>query len=377
MSRTKLPTKVQLHIWLRAGGRCQYPGCNVPLWKDELTLAEMNRAYLAHIIADSPAGPRGDPLRSRQLSSDPANIMLLCDTHHRLIDREDVAGHSVQLLQQYKKEHEDRIEHQTAIQSDRRTHLVLFGTRIGDRHGLVNLEQACTAVLPERYPADRRGLRLDLAGNEVDESDPEFWALTTQYIERRLQRLLGEAHDQNGMPINHLSIFAIAPIPVLIYFGKQIGDIYASDVYQHQRSTSDWQWQGLQDAKFDYILERHGTRCKSTVAVNLSLSGFIHTTEISALLGNDVTIYTIRIPHPNRDFLRAKEQLELFRSNWLRLLADVRRDHGENCEIHLFPAIPCAVAVEIGRSLLPKSDPKIIVYDHDRERGGFHRTIVL
>jgi hypothetical protein len=36
--------------------------------------------------------------------------MLLCDTHHRLIDdKEQVEAHPVELLKAFKKEHEDRI----------------------------------------------------------------------------------------------------------------------------------------------------------------------------------------------------------------------------------------------------------------------------
>lgn len=377
MSETTLSPKVQLQIWLRSGGRCQYPGCNEPLWKDELTLAKMNRAYLAHIVADSPGGPRGHPTLSNQLKADPANIMLLCDTHHRLIDREDVAGHPVELLQQYKREHEDRIERQTAIQADRRTHMVLFGTRIGDRKGQVNAAQACAAVFPERYPADERGMRLDLAENEVSEDDPEFWTLTTQYVERRLRRLLADSHDPIGLPINHLSIFALAPIPVLIHFGKQLGDIYAADIYQRHRSGSNWQWQGLGDENFDYLLNCPGKGKAAMVAVNLSLSGVIHATEVAKTIGREIPTYTLRIAQPTRDFLRAKEQLELFRSHWHRMLAEIRSMHGEDCEIHLFPAVPCSVAVEIGRSLLPKSDPNMVVYDHDRKFGGFQRTIVV
>lgn len=379
MSRTTIPTKVQFKVWLRAGGRCEYPGCNEPLWKDSLTLRHMNAAYLAHIIADSPDGPRGHPVLSEQLKADASNIMLLCDIHHRLVDKEDVDGHPVELLRQYKQEHEERIERQTGIQTNLRTHILLFGTRISDRYGLVNYEQACSAVLPERYPADERGIRLDLAENEIREDDPEFWNHTAKYVERRLRRCMEDGVGPSGKPLNHLSIFALAPIPALIHFGKQLGDIVSADVYQRHRQTKDWRWQVLDDDRFDYILHRpqlSSTR-SSTIALNLSLSGTIQSTEIEKVLGQAMPIYTLTIARPFRDFLRAKEQLELFRNEWYRLLSEIRERHGEECEIHLFPAVPCSVAVEIGRSLLPKSDPYIVVYDNDKRRGGFVRATII
>src|SRR3954468_21354170 len=107
MSKTTIKPKLALRIWVMAGGRCQYPGCNAALYNDPVTLAKMNRSYLAHIIADEPGGPRGDPVLSAKLQNDESNIMLLCDTHHRLIDKVDVQGHTVELLQSFKKQHED------------------------------------------------------------------------------------------------------------------------------------------------------------------------------------------------------------------------------------------------------------------------------
>ncbi len=380
MSYTTIPAEVRLKVWVRAGGRCEYPGCNDALWRDELTLQEMNKAYLAHIVADSPNGPRGDAVLSEQLKADPANIMLLCDTHHRLIDRENVVGHPVELLKRFKREHEERIERQTGIQTNRRTHIVLFGTRIRERQGDVNYAQACEAVLDdERYPADDKGIQLDLTENEVSEGDPEFYAQTARFVERRLRRDLENGLGPSGKPLNHLSIFALAPIPALIHFGKQLGDIVSADVYQRHRDTNDWRWKALGDECFDYTVIRPNEYAASNprIALNLSLSGTIHPAEVEHAMGMPVPMYTMTIDAPNRTFLRSKEQLELFRNEWYRLLSEIRRDQGQDCELHLFAAIPNSVAIEIGRSLLPKSDPALHVYDNDRGRGGFVRAMVV
>lgn len=379
MSKTNIPQAVVLKVWLRSGGRCEYPQCNVALWRDDITLTQMNRAYLAHIVADSPGGPRGDPVLSPQLAKDPSNIMLLCDTHHRLIDRDDVQGHPVELLSEYKEEHEDRIERQTAIQTNLRTELLLFGTKIKERRGLVNYADARDAVLPNRYPASDSGILIDLADIDVAEDDPEFWTAVPKIVDRKLSRFLGDGVGPTGRPINHLSVFALAPIPLLIHFGKCLGDTVPADVFQRHRGGAPWRWEPLKDEGFDYTIftpdpaEKHGGR----VALNLSLSGVIHDAEIDRALGERVPTYTVTIAEPRRDFLQAQEQLELFRREWYALLGQIRSKHGEDCEIHLFPAIPVAIAVEIGRSLLPKADPRIIVYDADKEHGGFRPTLTL
>src|SRR5580700_1073415 len=110
MSISYIPETVKIRLWGKAGGRCQYDGCNRPLWLDTLTKVEFNTSYIAHIVADEPSGPRGDALLSKQLKSDLSNLMLLCDEHHRLVDKADVSAHPVDRLIEMKELHEKRIE---------------------------------------------------------------------------------------------------------------------------------------------------------------------------------------------------------------------------------------------------------------------------
>ena len=131
MSVSYIPENVKIRLWGKAAGRCQYEGCNEPLWYDDLTKAEFNSAYIAHIIADSPNGPRGHTILSEQLKSDLSNLMLMCDKHHRLIDKVDIAGHSIERLQAMKTAHEKRVELLSSILNDKRSHIVLYGARIG------------------------------------------------------------------------------------------------------------------------------------------------------------------------------------------------------------------------------------------------------
>lgn len=98
MSVSNIPDWIKLCLWGKAAGRCQYEGCNHPLYRDDVTQCEFNSAYIAHIIADKPGGPRGDAVLSEKLKADITNLMLLCDPHHRLVDKVDVAGHPVERL---------------------------------------------------------------------------------------------------------------------------------------------------------------------------------------------------------------------------------------------------------------------------------------
>lgn len=87
MPRMKLPEKVALQVWLTTGGRCACPGCSKPLWKQTITLHQMNVAYPAHIVADSAEGPRGEQVLRPRFKVDPSNIMPSCSRTTRSLMR--------------------------------------------------------------------------------------------------------------------------------------------------------------------------------------------------------------------------------------------------------------------------------------------------
>ncbi|MFJ5361223.1 SAVED domain-containing protein [Pectobacterium sp. CHL-2024] len=78
--------------------RCMFIGCGEYLNIDELTGQEGNYSYLAHNVASSENGERGIPVLSNLLSNEPSNILLLCDKHHRLIDRVAACDYTAEIL---------------------------------------------------------------------------------------------------------------------------------------------------------------------------------------------------------------------------------------------------------------------------------------
>ena len=71
-------------LWGLAAGRCSKPGCG----KECINHSEANSITLigemAHVIAKQPSGPRGIPPGGKDTYD---NLILLCPTHHRLIDK--------------------------------------------------------------------------------------------------------------------------------------------------------------------------------------------------------------------------------------------------------------------------------------------------
>jgi len=208
MSHTSVKDAVKLQLWGQAAGRCEYEGCPKVLFRDDVTTASMNAAYVAHIIADSPGGPRGDPGLSQKLAGDISNLMILCDVHHRMIDHEQRDEHPAGRLRRMKAAHEERVELLTSIAPEKKSHVVLYGANIGDHSSTVSGGRAFHAMVPDRYPASARPIELGMRHSAAVDHDPDFWSLEEQQLRRqfdsRLKELLasGEA--------THLSVFAVA-----------------------------------------------------------------------------------------------------------------------------------------------------------------------
>ena len=91
-------------LWGRSGNRCAI--CknvlivNATVADDESVIAEE-----CHIISQKPKGPRYKKSYPEKLSDNYENLILLCRTHHKMID-DQVNTFSAEILHQIKKNHE-------------------------------------------------------------------------------------------------------------------------------------------------------------------------------------------------------------------------------------------------------------------------------
>ena len=226
-------------LWARAAGHCQY--CNNLLIGDLVSGNDkLIRALVAHIVSAKPDGPRGDAVRSPLLVDDIRNLMLLCYEHHRLIDVEDEAGHPEDLLLAMKAAHETRIEIQTSLTEDRQTHILTFGAPIGALEAPLSYPSVRMTVLPERYPAGGRAIHLDIKGCQYRDHEPAYWTFQRENLGRQFRdRIAGRIETGE---IRHLSVFGLAPQPLLIELGRLLCDICPADVHQLKREPKGWGW---------------------------------------------------------------------------------------------------------------------------------------
>lgn len=96
-------------LLMESGGYCANPECRVPLFVDfgEGRVATVHE--IAHIIAKSGSGPRGEEPLSEVERDDYGNLVLLCPRCHRLAD-EYPDQYPVDMIVSWKREHIEAIQ---------------------------------------------------------------------------------------------------------------------------------------------------------------------------------------------------------------------------------------------------------------------------
>jgi hypothetical protein len=373
MSNTKITTKNQNLLWAISGGRCEYAGCNKVLHTDILTKKRYNSAFIAHIVADQPDGPRGDTVRSKLLCDNKDNLMLLCNEHHNLVDKVDVGGHPESRLLAMKRQHEERIRRITEIAPNMSSEIILYGANIGVNNSPLSYQSAGEALLYDYYPANNYPIELGLRNAPFTDDTDTYWVaeeanLTSQFNQKMKPRLMQGNTD-------HYSVFAIAPQPLLIKLGVLLNDLNNVKVYQKHREPSTWKWLTASH-EINYILREPADKTKIPALV-FSLSATITHDRIRRVLGDNVSVWEVTISStPNNDFLKTEELLSDFRRIVRNAFDKIKLNHGST-ELHIFPAMPVSASVELGRVWMPKVDMPMTIYDANKAKNDFYKTMTI
>lgn len=375
MAKTQIPNKIQVALWAKTAGRCEYRGCNEDLIGNLIAGREDGKfGFIAHIVADSADGPRGDAIRSPLLARDLSNLMLLCAKHHKGVDVDYLADHPEDVLLEMKAEHEDRIAIVTGMAQERAAHVLRFAADIGQRDALVSTRSIFMAMPPDRHPAEGRTIDIELVGSDYADHESSYWTVQQDNLRRVFARKVKERIEQKE--IKQLSVFALAPQPLLIELGHLLGDIVPVTVHQRYREPATWRWQAEQPAITFQVGEYSGPP-EAAVALKLALSATVTDDRIRAVLGDDAAIWSLTAENPHNDIMRRPEDLVEFKRHLRRLLDRIKAVHGEKATINVFPAVPNSAAVEAGRVLMPKADLPLRIYDQNRSVGGFIPTLTV
>ena len=370
MGRNKSPSENTIRILCsKAAGMCEFFGCNKRLFFDNVNRKKLNNAYVAHIVASSINGPRGNKILSPLLSDKLENLMLMCADHHKLIDS-DTQTYTVEVLKKMKAEHESRIDKMCSLLYVPQTEIICFTSPIkGTTEVEINYNLAADAVMPNKQAS--QGKICIFVSSARDYKDSGYW-------EECLSQLESQFIRQIFNPYSHrhkfdYSMFAVAPIPLIIKLGEMFGDKIPCDVYQKTRSPDTWKWQSSElTNKYELSLSEYECDTEN-VALVLSLTNRISDERISEV-GNYKAVYRITAEQPGVDSVKSENDLSAFWHQYQKACEEILNKFGRDINIHLFPAVPVSAAFEIGRRYMPGVYPVITVFDECR---GFFETIKI
>ncbi len=376
VNRSDIKRTVERELWARAAGRCQFSGCNKILYRSSVTQETVHSAEKAHIYSISEQGPRGwgDSNGSSKILNDISNLILVCHECHCNIDQKSTGGsYTAELLQSWKREHEHRVEIVTGIDSDKKSHVILYGANIGKETSLIEFNTCVQAMFPDWYPANSRPVQLSIQGSELKDSTPEYWQAESTHLYQSFQKKVVPLIQED--PCKHFSVFALAPQPLLIKLGTLLTDKISVETYQLHREPKGWRWQDASEES-SYIV-KEPREFINKVALLISLSDHVDRQRIQDILGHKISIWELTIKSPHNDFMKSKEQLSLFRKHIRQLMVSIKQKHGQRTPLHVFPVMPVSCAVEFGRARMPKADMPWVLYDHNCKEQKFINSIEI
>lgn len=374
--KNRLPVSelVRRQLWATSAGRCQLEGCNRLLTEYHRKRTYRNRGYVAHIYAAEPGGPRPHPTMKPGELNQFDNLMMLCDSCHKEIDVDAPDKYSPDRLITAKAQHLAAIKRLTDHASAPSTQLLVYGSRIGSFDPPLSFRDISAAVLGTHQPNDSSAILINATGLSGCEDDDDLhWPLHVRNLEIDFHRKI-ESLQATGPPA-HYSVFAFATQPLLIKFGTLLGSLRKVSCYQLSKEPDNWNWRYAEQTVHHTIKQTKPG--KGPVVLKLSLSENITDERISAILGPDCVIWTLTHPTPNNDYLRSPADLADFRKTIRRAYSQIKQTHGESATINLFPAAPVSTMIETGRTWNPKADLPLVIYDQNRKRDGFIKTISI
>ncbi len=369
-NQRKIPEKERFKLWVRAGGRCEL--CNRYMLEGQMAYRELTFGEVAHIVGQqaTEGSPRGLDEDLTEEDRDTAdNLMLICDDEHDELDKRGSRdAFTIEFLRRRKHAHEDRVHLQTSMGAMEGTAAIRMIDGLRNRPTKISREEVADAVMhgAGRFPhfpaSTRHTIEIDLRGLPGEaHGGPDYYRVATRKIDEVMDNKVAEAITTED--ITHISVFAIARLPLLVYLGAKLDDTVATDVYQRHRQTENWTWPD-RDAEGDFQIDIPAAQQDTDEAVLvLSISGTIHPGELPAAVQHLPAFHITVDCTPFNDVVRGPRVLEAFMQTCGRLIGTFEETHKHVRRLHVFPAMPLSTAVVLGRAFNPDVHPTMTIFD--------------
>lgn len=364
MKRGQIPEPVKRAIWAKSAGRCVI--CAEWLIGSDSYFYSKPVGEIAHAVGatDGDGSPRGESDLTEQERAEESNLMLLCDPCHKQADDASLSDHyTLEFLKASKAAHEKRVRQVTNFSTLTPTAVLRVTGAIRGTFMPATDREIAEALRLANLTAFGEDPRGETVKVELPDAESEAWAWGRgqSKIDEGMSASISQL--QRGFA-DTLSVFAIAPLPLLVYLGSRLDNKF--DVQLFGRSRGDgplaWAWPVEESPLPSFSFEVRGANnvaSEATVIVNVS--GRVSVETLPTELGRLPIVEMTSTPS-GPSVLEGKAGVKAFAAAWRDCLAELERQLPTVTTLHLVLAVPTLAAIEIGRARMRDVHPAFHVY---------------
>jgi 5-methylcytosine-specific restriction endonuclease McrA len=366
VKRGAIKDSVRNALWARTAGRCTI--CNRRLLGDSRTyLHSVLLAELAHNIGatEGPDSPRRKDNDGVVDTESEENLLLLCHDCHKIVDHPDhIDFFPPEKLREIKESFERRIEMVTENGGLTRTAALRVGSQIRGSLALASQREVAETLLAVNYlglvETQRSGdftCRIHGAAGGRG-----FWDAAQQAIDDTLN-LVRQAIDSGD--VERISVFAIAPIPLLVYLGWHLDDKTPTRIFQkHRDQFVGWSWAGQGDPVEFEVSATDSQADAEDVVLTCAVTSEVNTAFLPESIADAprVEIRPVDIA-PDPTLISHERSLANFAAQWRAALATAESRYPAARRWHLVASAPVTIAIEAGRAVMRDAHPPVTVYE--------------
>lgn len=364
-------TETKRQVMFASHGLCMFEGCGEDLGFDNLTGYEGNFSYLAHNISSSERGTRAVPVLSGKLSNEPQNILLLCDKHHRLVDKVAQVEFPADRLAKMRQDFINVVRNllDGVAYQPIPAYAVLWPVQrnVISAPSALQINQ-CLALTKQRL---KRQLH-DLSDNEtmLREFEPsQMRDLMPSVINSIAEKLLSQLHSSRYRS----ALFAFGTMSSLIGLGARLGNKNEIMPMLRYRDGGQWCWPAEKPNRhfFEVLGEDELTSDEKEVVVKIIFTAnpkkFDYISEEERI--RDVKSISIVLKEPSRLGNGAiRHPVEGLSFMWAMHGLFMRLKDRNNIHlIHLLTCASNAACIFLGQAY-DVNQPEILVYDFENEQ---------
>lgn len=365
VARVNIKDSVIREIWVRAAGRCVL--CSEYLLGTGKSFFHTAHGEVAHNTGaiGGKRSPRGASKLTLEERARAENLLLLCHQCHRMIDAEGADKvYTEDYLRAHKQTHEDRVRRVTDFATVTETAVVRLTGRVRGFFAPVTDRQVASALHFEdmQYAGEHPRDATFEVSIDAEDTDSWVWDEGTKKIDAKLTAL-------RDAPYDTVSVFAMAPVPLLVYLGSKLEDKGDIRVFPRFRNAQDLAccWRSRPGSVAAFAVDSSGTDLGATdVLLTVSVSGAADLTAAPADVAGlpHVTLTADKI---GPDAIQTKADQAAFSLAWRSALARVETDYPSCERIHLLAAVPVVAAIACGQHHMRDAQPPLIVYQRADE----------